>query len=325
VPSAVNPPGRRRHTLRERCVAGVAPEVIGLPPGDLVQQVDVEATVLCRRSEDGEPDLASEGQPEFRVVQRDRRDAADEPDRNDLHLAWAAGARALTSDPSPWLKVTTHGAAELAGVVAGVVEHCWRRVRFLAVDGGSSCADIGRPARLGAVPRTLLGFIDGCLGKRLVSNHRLWCQLARGPGPTVRLGQGAMAGGLGEGVAHGEQEASPCSTRYRGSALHRVGRPGRTRVRLARPGDLEQVSGLIPLAGIRLDRAVAAVIEAGAVASALLLGLDNGVDDLRRRLAGAVAAGRPEEAMPGLILVLVAEGRDGVVRGVLQPVPPPTS
>jgi hypothetical protein len=39
-------------------------------------------------------------------------------------------------------------------------------------------------------------------------------------------------------------------------------------------------------------------------------------------LAEAAATDRPEEAMPGLILVLVVEGRDGLLRGVLQAVPP---
>jgi hypothetical protein len=98
--------------------------------------------------------------------------------------------------------------------------------------------------------------------------------------------------------------------------------PDGTRVRLARPGDIEQVSKLITFAGIRLDPAVGAVIEAGTVASTLLAGLNNGVEDLRRRLAEAAATDRTEEAMPGLILVLVVEGRDGLLHGVLQAVPP---
>lgn len=98
--------------------------------------------------------------------------------------------------------------------------------------------------------------------------------------------------------------------------------PRGTRVRLARPGDLEQVSRLVPLAGLRLDPAVTAVIEAGTAASILLLGLDDGVDALRDRLAEAAVLDRPEEAMDGLVLMLVATDRDGVVRGVLQALPP---
>jgi GNAT superfamily N-acetyltransferase len=98
--------------------------------------------------------------------------------------------------------------------------------------------------------------------------------------------------------------------------------PGGTRIRLARPGDTEQVTGLLALADIALDPVVGTVIEAGTVASTLLMGLDHGVNDMLRPLAEAVAADRPDDAMPGLILVLVAEGRDGFLRGVLQAVPP---
>jgi GNAT superfamily N-acetyltransferase len=98
--------------------------------------------------------------------------------------------------------------------------------------------------------------------------------------------------------------------------------PGGTHIRLARHGDTEQITGLLALAGIPLDPVVGAVIEAGTVASTLLLGLDHGPEGMLRPLAEAVAADRPDEAMPGLVLVLVAEDRDGFVRGVLQAVPP---
>ena len=98
--------------------------------------------------------------------------------------------------------------------------------------------------------------------------------------------------------------------------------PGDTRIRLARPGDTEQVTRLLMLAGIALDPAVGAVIEAGTVASTLLTGLHHGVAEMVRPLAGAVADDRPDDAMPGLIMVLVAEGRDGSLRGVMQAVPP---
>lgn len=91
--------------------------------------------------------------------------------------------------------------------------------------------------------------------------------------------------------------------------------PGRTHIRLARPGDTEQVTGLLALADMPLDPAVGTVIEAGTVASTLSLGL-------LRPLAEAAAAGEPDDAMAGLVLVLVAEGRDGLLRGVLQAVPP---
>ena len=64
------------------------------------------------------------------------------------------------------------------------------------------------------------------------------------------------------------------------------------------------------------------MIEAGTVASTLLLGVDHGADAMLRPLGEAVAAGRPEDAMPGLIWVLVAEGRDGSLNGVLLAVPP---
>ena len=98
--------------------------------------------------------------------------------------------------------------------------------------------------------------------------------------------------------------------------------PGDTRIRLARPGDTEQVTKLLALADIALDPAVGTVIEAGTVASTLLIGLNHGVAEMLRPLADAVAANRPDDAMPGLIMVLVAEGRDGSLRGVLQAVPP---
>jgi GNAT superfamily N-acetyltransferase len=98
--------------------------------------------------------------------------------------------------------------------------------------------------------------------------------------------------------------------------------PGGTRIRLARPGDAGQVSRLLELVDLRLDPAVGTVIEAGTVASTLLMGLDHGADAMLRPLGGAVAAGRPEDAMPGLIWVLVAEGRDGSLHGMLLAVPP---
>jgi GNAT superfamily N-acetyltransferase len=98
--------------------------------------------------------------------------------------------------------------------------------------------------------------------------------------------------------------------------------PGGTRIRLARPGDTGQVSQLLELVDLPLDPAVGTVIEAGSVASTLLLGLDHGTDAMLRPLEEAVAAGRPEDAMPGLIWVLVAEGRDGLLHGMLLAVPP---
>ena len=58
------------------------------------------------------------------------------------------------------------------------------------------------------------------------------------------------------------------------------------------------------------------------MASTLLLGLDHGAEAMQGPLAEAMAAGRPETAMPGLIWVLVAEGRDGSLCGVLQAGPP---
>src|SRR5260370_38855714 len=79
--------------------------------------------------------------------------------------------------------------------------------------------------------------------------------------------------------------------------------PGGTHIRLARHGDIEQVTGLLGLAGIPLDPVVGAVIEAGTVASTLLLGLDHGSEGMLHPLAQAVAADRPDEAMPGLVLV----------------------
>ena len=98
--------------------------------------------------------------------------------------------------------------------------------------------------------------------------------------------------------------------------------PGGTRIRLARPGDTGQVTQLLELVGIRLDPAAGTVIETGTVASTLLLGLDHGADAMLRPLCEAVAADRPEDAMPGLIWVLVAEGRDGSLQGLLLAVPP---
>jgi N-acetylglutamate synthase-like GNAT family acetyltransferase len=98
--------------------------------------------------------------------------------------------------------------------------------------------------------------------------------------------------------------------------------PGGTHIRLARRSDIEQITGLLALAGIPLDPVVGAVIERGTVASTLLRGLDHGPEGMLRPLAEAVAADRPYEAMPGFVLVLVAEDREGFVRGVLQAVPP---
>ncbi len=101
-----------------------------------------------------------------------------------------------------------------------------------------------------------------------------------------------------------------------------MGRTGRHSYDLPATGDTEQITGLLALAGIPLDPVVGAVIEAGTLASTLLLGLDHGPEGMLRPLAEAVAADRPDQAMPGLVLVLVAEDRDGFVRGVLQAVPP---
>jgi hypothetical protein len=96
--------------------------------------------------------------------------------------------------------------------------------------------------------------------------------------------------------------------------------PGGIRVRLARPGDTDQVTRLLALADLSLDPAVGAVIKAGTVASTLLLGLAHGTNDMLRPLVEAAAAGNPDDAMPGLVLALVAEGRDGSLGGVLQAV-----
>ncbi len=71
--------------------------------------------------------------------------------------------------------------------------------------------------------------------------------------------------------------------------------PGGTHIRLARHGDTERITGLLALAGIPLDPVVGAVIEAGTVASTLLLGLDHGPEGMLRPLAEAVAAHRPDE------------------------------
>jgi hypothetical protein len=77
--------------------------------------------------------------------------------------------------------------------------------------------------------------------------------------------------------------------------------------------------GLLPLAGIPLDPLVGAVIEAGTMASALLQRLDQGAEGMLPPLARAVAADRTEQAMPGLVLVLVAEDRGGFLRaGMLR-------
>lgn len=98
--------------------------------------------------------------------------------------------------------------------------------------------------------------------------------------------------------------------------------PAGTRLRLARPGDTEQVAQLLQSAGVRLDPAIGEVIEAGTVASTLLLGLDHGPEAVLGPLAEAVTAGRPEDAMPGLFWVLVAEGRGGGLVGALEAVAP---
>lgn len=98
--------------------------------------------------------------------------------------------------------------------------------------------------------------------------------------------------------------------------------PGGSRIRLARPGDTGHVTGLLALADIPMDPAVDAVIKTGTVASTLLLGLTHGNNEMLRPLAEAAAAGNPDDAMPGLVLVVVAEGRDGSLGGVLQAVPP---
>lgn len=98
--------------------------------------------------------------------------------------------------------------------------------------------------------------------------------------------------------------------------------PGGTRIRLARPGDTAQVARLLELVGIRLDPAVGAAIDTGTVAATLLLGLDHGAEAMLRPLTEAVAADRPDEAMPGLVWVLVAQGPDGSLHGVLLAVPP---
>ncbi len=98
--------------------------------------------------------------------------------------------------------------------------------------------------------------------------------------------------------------------------------PGGTRIRLAVPGDEPAVAGLLSLAdGMGLDPAVERVIADGAVGSALLAGLRHGTSAMLRPLAEAGAAGRPEDAMSALVMVLVAETGDGLC-GVLQAVPP---
>ena len=71
-----------------------------------------------------------------------------------------------------------------------------------------------------------------------------------------------------------------------------------------------------------MDPVVGAAIDTGTVAATLLLGLDHGADAMLRPLTEAVAADRPDDAMPGLVWVLVAQGPDGSLHGVLLAVPP---
>jgi hypothetical protein len=85
------------------------------------------------------------------------------------------------------------------------------------------------------------------------------------------------------------------------------------------------VTRLLALADISLDPAVGVVIKAGTVASTLLRGLDHGPHDVLRPLVEAAAAGNPDDAMPGLVLVLVAEGRDGSLVACCRLFRPPMS
>src|SRR5664280_1773076 len=101
--------------------------------------------------------------------------------------------------------------------------------------------------------------------------------------------------------------------------------PGGTRIRLARPGDTAQIAQLLELVDIRLYPAVSEVIETGPVASTLLLGLDHGADAMQGPLADAIAAGRPEEAMPALVWYWSQKAGTGRCAPSCRPVHPPTS
>jgi GNAT superfamily N-acetyltransferase len=154
---------------------------------------------------------------------------------------------------------------------------------------------------------------------------RVTCQCSVARGPAARPGVPRRTHGWW-GSDGGQRVAKKKRVRVLPATADRLvtgwAGPGGSRVRLARPGDTDQVTRLLALADISLDPAVGAVIKAGTVASTLLLGLDHGTNDMLRPLVEAAAAGNPDDAMPGLVLALVAEGRDGSLGGVLQAVPP---
>ncbi|MGY0466934.1 GNAT family N-acetyltransferase (plasmid) [Kitasatospora sp. cg17-2] len=98
--------------------------------------------------------------------------------------------------------------------------------------------------------------------------------------------------------------------------------PDGGRVRLAGPGDADEVAALLKLADVELDARYGRAIEAGSVSATLRTALDSGPDALMEGAVTSLAGASFADGMPPLALALVAEDSTGRVVGALVAHPP---
>lgn len=98
--------------------------------------------------------------------------------------------------------------------------------------------------------------------------------------------------------------------------------PQRGRVRLARPGEVAAVNGILAAAGVDVDERVADAVDDGALATTLCAGLDMGPEGMFPAVAQAAMNRDIGSAVPGLSLVLVGEDSSHNPVAALLAVPP---
>lgn len=112
--------------------------------------------------------------------------------------------------------------------------------------------------------------------------------------------------------------------RHRSSdLLDGVRAPGQTRLRLARPDDLDDLARLLALTGEKTDPQVFDGIASGAAASLVLAGLGADRDELLQHAAPMLSAGRGlYDVIIGLMTALIAEDNAGRKVGAFLAYPP---
>lgn len=99
--------------------------------------------------------------------------------------------------------------------------------------------------------------------------------------------------------------------------------PGGTRLRLARPDDVDDLARLLALTGEKTDPQVFDGVASGAAASLVLAGLGVGQDGLLQHAAPMLSAGRGlYDVIIGLMTALIAEDDSGRKLGAFLAYPP---